>query len=73
MTNRHKWLCPVPGKKIYAYVAHLYGLSLDDFAYILITFPVLKRKEEKPIWVFMSKRKCLEEYDRISKIMNAEG
>jgi hypothetical protein len=22
---------------------------------------------------FMSKRKCLEEYDRIGKIMNAEG
>jgi len=51
--------------EIDAYVAHLYGISRDDFAYILDTFPVLKRKEEKAFGEFMSKRKCLEEYDRI--------
>ena len=56
-----------------AYVAHRYGLSRDDFAYILDTFPVLKKKEKKAFGEFMSKRKCLEEYDRIGKIMNAEG
>jgi hypothetical protein len=59
--------------EIDAYVAHLYGLSRDDFAYILDTFPVLKKKEEKAFGEFMSKRKCLEEYARIGKIMNAEG
>jgi len=59
--------------EIDAYVAHLYGLSRDDFAYILDTFPVLKKKEMKAFGEFMSKRKCLEEYDRIEKIMNAEG
>ena len=59
--------------EIDAYVAHLYGLSRDDFAYILDTFPVLKRKEIKAFGEFMSKRKCLEEYDRIGKIMGAEG
>ena len=59
--------------EIDAYVAHLYGLSRDDFAYILDTFPVLKKKEEKAFGEFMSKRKCLEEYDRIEIIMNAEG
>lgn len=37
------------------------------------TFPVLKKKEKKAFGEFMSKRKCLEEYDRIGKIMNAEG
>jgi hypothetical protein len=58
--------------EIDAYVAHLYGLSRDDFAYILDTFPVLKKKEKKAFGEFMSKRKCLEEYDRIGKIMNAE-
>lgn len=58
--------------EIDAYVAHLYGLSRDDFAYILDTFPVLKKKEEKAFGEFMSKRKCLEEYDRIKTIMNAE-
>ena len=59
--------------EIDAYVAHLYGLSRDDFAYILDTFPVLKKKEMKAFGEFMSKKKCLEEYDRIEKIMNAEG
>jgi len=59
--------------EIDAYVAHLYGLSRDDFAYILDTFPVLKKKEEKAFGEFMSRRKCLEEYDRIERIMKAEG
>ena len=58
--------------EIDAYVAHLYGLSRDDFAYILDTFPVLRKKEEKAFGEFMSRRKCLEEYDRIKKIMHAE-
>ena len=56
--------------EIDAYVAHLYGLTRDDFAYILDTFPVLKRKEEQAFGEFMSKRKCLEEYDRISKLLS---
>jgi len=55
-----------------AYVAHIYGLSRDDFAYILDTFPVLRKKENKAFGEFMSKRKRLEEYDRIKIIMNAE-
>jgi len=59
--------------EIDAYVAHLYGLSRDDFAYILDTFPVLKKKEKKAFGEFMSKRKCLEEYDRVKTIMNVEG
>ena len=58
--------------EIDAYVAHLYGLSRDDFAYILDTFPVLKNKEMKAFGEFMSKRKCLEEYDRIGKVL-ADG
>jgi len=55
--------------EIDAYVAHLYGLSRNDFAYILDTFPVLKKKEKKAFGEFMSKRKCLEEYDRIALIL----
>jgi hypothetical protein len=55
--------------EIDAYVAHLYGLSRDDFGYILDTFPVLKKKEEKAFGEFMSKRKCLEEFDRIVNIL----
>ncbi|MCK8601975.1 BREX-1 system adenine-specific DNA-methyltransferase PglX [Desulfoferrobacter suflitae] len=59
--------------EIDAYVAHLYGLSRDDFAYILDTFPVLKRKEEAAFGEFMSKRKCLEEYDRIGRVLGRIG
>ena len=55
--------------EIDAYVAHLYGLSRDDFAYTLDTFPVLKKKEKKAFGEFMSKRKCLEEYDRLTLIL----
>ena len=55
--------------EIDAYVAYLYGLSRDDFSYILDTFPVLKRKEDAAFGEFMSKRKCLEEYDRIEKVL----
>jgi hypothetical protein len=35
----------------------------------LDTFPVFKNKEKKDFWEFMSKRKCLEEFDRIGKVM----
>jgi hypothetical protein len=55
--------------EIDAYVAHLYGLSRDDFSYIFDSFPVLKNKEMKAFGEFMSKRKCLEEYDRIEKVL----
>lgn len=59
--------------EIDAYIAHLYGLSRDDFAYILDTFPVLKKKEEKAFGEFMSKRKCLEEYDRLAPILGEKS
>ncbi|NQT60357.1 MAG: hypothetical protein HQ557_15360 [Bacteroidetes bacterium] len=59
--------------EIDAYVAHLYGITKDDFAYILDTFPVLKKKEMKAFGEFMSKRKCLEEFDRIGKVLDAGG
>jgi hypothetical protein len=47
-----------------ALVAHLYGLTRDEFAYILDTFPVLRRKELAAFGEFQSKRKALEEFDR---------
>ncbi|MEI8245310.1 MAG: DNA methyltransferase [Lentisphaerota bacterium] len=53
--------------EIDAYVAHLYGLSRDDFSYILDTFPVLQRKELAIFGEFKTKRKCLEEFDRIGE------
>jgi hypothetical protein len=47
-----------------ALIAHLYGLTNDEFAYILDTFPVLRRKELTAFGEFQSKRKALEEFER---------
>ena len=47
-----------------ALIAHLYGLTRDEFAYILDTFPVLRRKEQAAFGEFQSKRKALEEFER---------
>jgi len=43
--------------------AHLYGLSRDDFAYILDQFSIVKRKDEAAHGEFRTKRLCLEAYD----------
>jgi len=58
--------------EIDALVAHLYGLAKDEFAYILDTFPVLRRKEEEAFGKFRTKRVCLEEYDRFAAIIEEE-
>ncbi len=55
--------------EIDACVAHLYGLTREDFGYILDTFPVLTNKEMKAFGEFMSKRKCLEENYRIGRVL----
>jgi hypothetical protein len=47
-----------------ALIAHLYGLTRDEFSYILDTFPVLRRKELAAFGEYQSKRKALEEFDR---------
>lgn len=53
--------------EIDALVAHLYSLTRDEFAYILDTFPVLRRKEIAAFGEYQSKRKALEEFDRFEK------
>ncbi|MDA1275866.1 MAG: hypothetical protein O2960_17765 [Verrucomicrobia bacterium] len=50
--------------EIDALVAHLYGLTKSEFAYILDTFPGLRNKEMKAFGEFQSRRKALEEFDR---------
>lgn len=49
-----------------ALIAHLYGLTRDEFAYILDTFPVLRRKEIAAFGEYQSKRKALEEFERFT-------
>jgi hypothetical protein len=47
-----------------ALIAHLYGLTREEFSYILDTFPVLRRKEQAAFGEYQSKRKALEEFER---------
>jgi hypothetical protein len=49
--------------------AHLYGLSRDDFAYILDTFPIVARKDEAKWGEYRTKRLCLEAYDRFAGVV----
>jgi hypothetical protein len=46
---------------------HLYGISGDDADYILDTFPVLRRSEERAYGEFRTKRKILEIYDALDQ------
>lgn len=46
--------------------AHLYGLSRDDFEYILGTFPIVERNDIKEHGEFRTRRLCLEAYDRFA-------
>ena len=45
---------------------HLYGISRDDAAYILDTFPVLERSEEQEHGEYRTKRVVLETYDALA-------
>lgn len=51
--------------------AHLYGLSRDDFAYILDTFPIVARKDEAKCGEYRTKRLCLEAYDRFVGVVGS--
>ncbi|WP_116040790.1 Eco57I restriction-modification methylase domain-containing protein [Amycolatopsis palatopharyngis] len=45
---------------------HLYGISRDDAAYILDTFPIVKRKDEAKYGTYRTKDLILAEYDRMA-------
>jgi hypothetical protein len=45
---------------------HLYGLDRDDTAYILDTFPIVKRKDEEKYGTYRTKDLILAEYDRMA-------
>ena len=45
---------------------HLYGISRDDAAYILDTFPVLERSEKREHGKYRTKRLVLETYDALA-------
>jgi len=46
---------------------HLYGIERDDVDYIMDTFPIVKRKDEKENGGYRTKRVILEVYDAMTK------
>lgn len=49
-----------------ALMFHLYGVSRDDVAYILDTFPIVKKNDEKTYGEYRTKRVILERYDDLA-------
>lgn len=49
--------------------AHLYGLSRDDFAYILTSFPVLEKNERRKYGGYRTARRALAAYDALAPLM----
>jgi hypothetical protein len=48
---------------------HLYGIEHDDVDYIMETFPIVKRKDEKQYGEYRTKRVILEIYDEMKRAM----
>jgi hypothetical protein len=48
-----------------ALYGHLYGLTREELAYILDTFPIVRRKDEAQFGEFRTKRLILENYDAL--------
>jgi hypothetical protein len=46
---------------------HLYGISRDDAAYILDTFPIVRRKDEERFGEYRTQRVILEIYDALAE------
>ena len=46
---------------------HLYGIKRDDVDYIMETFPIVKRKDEKEYGEYRTKRVILEMYDAMAQ------
>ena len=51
---------------------HLYGLNREDAAYILDTFPIVKRKDEEQYGSYRTKDIILEIYDELQAAMDSK-
>ena len=51
---------------------HLYGIARDDVDYIMETFPIVKRQDEKEHGEYRTKRVILEMYDEMQRAMESE-
>jgi hypothetical protein len=52
---------------------HLYGLSHDEAAYVMETFPIVRKNDEKIHGEYRTKRVILEIYDEIAKVIRTGG
>jgi hypothetical protein len=52
--------------KLDALYGHLYGLTREELAYILDTFPIVKRKDEAQFGEYRTKRMILANYDDLA-------
>ena len=50
---------------------HLYGIARDDVAYIMDTFPIVKRRDESAYGEYRTERVILEIYDEMACAMEA--
>jgi hypothetical protein len=50
---------------------HLYGISRDDVDYIMETFPIVRRNDEKKHGVYRTKLTILNVYDRMQTAMDS--
>ncbi|MGG6268522.1 Eco57I restriction-modification methylase domain-containing protein [Leptolyngbya sp. AN03gr2] len=51
---------------------HLYGIQRDDVDYIMETFPIVKRKDEKAYGHYRTKDQILEIYDAMAEAMKEQ-
>lgn len=49
---------------------HLYGIARDDVAYIMDTFPIVRRKDEDAFGEYRTKRVILEIYDEMAEAIH---
>jgi len=52
-----------------ALYGHLYGLTREELAYILDTFPIVRRKDEAKYGVYRTKRTILEKYEEVEPLI----
>jgi hypothetical protein len=50
---------------------HLYGIERDDVAYIMDTFPIVRRKDEAAYGEYRTARLILERYDEMAKAIES--
>jgi hypothetical protein len=50
---------------------HLYGLSRDDVDYVMETFPIVRKNDEKAYGEYRTKRIILETYDALAKAVES--